>query len=48
MMSNTPILVAVLVALLAGTVVIGNLFPRNVSFLPGMRYYAGNWGTTLW
>jgi len=20
-----------------------NLFPRKVSFLPGMRYYAGNW-----
>jgi hypothetical protein len=29
-------------------VVIGNLFPRKVSFLPGMRYYAGNWDTTLW
>ena len=27
---------------------IGNLFPRKVSFLPGMRYYAGNWDTTLW
>ncbi len=26
----------------------GNLFPRKVSFLPGMRYYAGNWDTTLW
>ncbi|MDT5359150.1 MAG: hypothetical protein QOC69_912, partial [Mycobacterium sp.] len=32
----------------AGTVVLGNLFPRKVSFLPGMRYYAGNWDTTLW
>jgi hypothetical protein len=31
-----------------GCVVIGNLFPRKVSFLPGMRYYAGNWDTTLW
>jgi Transmembrane protein of unknown function (DUF3556) len=29
-------------------VVVGNLFPRKVSFLPGMRYYAGNWDTTLW
>ncbi|MEY8015356.1 DUF3556 domain-containing protein [Mycobacterium servetii] len=36
------------VALIAGTVVVGNLFPRKVSFLPGMRYYAGNWDTTLW
>jgi hypothetical protein len=40
-----PILLFVVVA---GTVVTGNLFPRKVSFLPGMRYYAGNWDTTLW
>ena len=38
----------VLFAVSAGTVVIGNLFPRKVSFLPGMRYYAGNWDTSLW
>ena len=38
----------VLFCVVAGTVVIGNLFPRKVSFLPGMRYYAGNWDTTLW
>ena len=38
----------VLFAVVAGTVVIGNLFPRKVSFLPGMRYYAGNWDTTQW
>jgi Transmembrane protein of unknown function (DUF3556) len=38
----------VLFVVVAGTVVIGNLFPRKVSFLPGMRYYAGNWDTTLW
>jgi Transmembrane protein of unknown function (DUF3556) len=37
-----------LFAVIAGTVVIGNLFPRKVSFLPGMRYYAGNWDTTVW
>ena len=29
-------------------VVVGNLSPRKVSFLPGLRYYAGNWDTTLW
>lgn len=40
-----PILLFVVVA---GTVALGNLFPRKVSFLPGMRYYAGNWDTTLW
>ncbi|WP_285032330.1 DUF3556 domain-containing protein [Mycolicibacterium sp. lyk4-40-TYG-92] len=38
----------VLFAVVAGTVVVGNLFPRKVSFLPGMRYYAGNWDTSLW
>jgi hypothetical protein len=40
-----PILLFLVVA---GTVVTGNLLPRKVSFLPGMRYYAGNWDTTLW
>jgi len=38
----------VLFAVVAATVVIGNLYPRKVSFLPGMRYYAGNWDTGLW
>src|SRR5690349_21692595 len=37
-----------LLMVLAGTVVLGNLFPRKISFLPGMRYYAGNWDTSLW
>src|ERR1700761_1274273 len=44
---TTP-LPLLLFAVVAGTVVAGNLFPRKVSFLPGMRYYAGNWDTTLW
>ena len=43
-----PVPVAMLFAVVAGTVVLGNLFPRKVSFLPGMRYYAGNWDTSLW
>lgn len=37
-----------LFVVVAGTVIVGNLFPRKVSFLPGMRYYAGNWDTGLW
>ncbi|CAM2910767.1 hypothetical protein BST27_10415 [Mycobacterium intermedium] len=45
---NNPAPVAVLFLVLAGTVVIGNLYPHKVSFLPGMRYYAGNWDTTIW
>ena len=44
----TSPLPALLLLVLAGTVALGNLFPRKVSFLPGMRYYAGNWDTTLW
>ena len=26
----------------------GNIFPEKISFLPAMRYYAGNWATSLW
>ena len=44
---TTPLPI-LLFAVVACTVVLGNLFPRKVSFLPGMRYYAGNWDTTLW
>jgi hypothetical protein len=44
---TTP-LPLLLFAVVAGIVVTGNLLPRKVSFLPGMRYYAGNWDTTLW
>jgi Transmembrane protein of unknown function (DUF3556) len=45
---DDPLLIALLVA--GGVVipVIGNLWPEKVSFLPGMRYYAGNWATSLW
>ena len=28
--------------------VVGNLRPDKISFLPSMRYYAGNWATTMW
>lgn len=44
---TTPLPI-VLFVVVAGTVVLGNLFPRKISFLPGMRYYAGNWDTTQW
>lgn len=45
---GNPVPVVILPVVLAGVVLLGNLFPRKVSFLPGMRYYAGNWDTTLW
>lgn len=41
-----PILL--LMTVVVTTVVIGNLAPARVSFLPGMRYYAGNWDTSYW
>jgi hypothetical protein len=43
-----PLPVIALMAVVVGTVVLGNLFPGKVSFLPAMRYYAGNWDTSLW
>jgi len=42
-----PLPVLLFVAM-AGLVIAGNMFPQKISFLPGMRYYAGNWDTTLW
>jgi hypothetical protein len=44
---QSPWMVAVLAGA-AAVVVLGNLFPAKVSFLPAMRYYAGNWATSLW
>ncbi len=45
---TNPLPIGVLFVVIAGIVVLGNLSPRKVSFLPAMRYYAGNWDTTLW
>jgi hypothetical protein len=45
---NNPVPVAILFIAIAGIVILGNLFPRKISFLPAMRYYAGNWDTALW
>jgi hypothetical protein len=44
---TTP-LPLILFAVMVAVVIMGNLMPRKISFLPGMRYYAGNWDTTLW
>jgi len=43
-----PVLVFAIVLAAAGVVVTGNFFPKQFSFLPSMRYYAGNWATSLW
>lgn len=37
-----------LVVVLVAVPLLGNLFPARVSFLPAMRYYAGNWAFSVW
>ena len=44
----SPLLLAALVLGLFTFPVLGNFFPAQISFLPSMRYYAGNWATTQW
>lgn len=43
-----PVPVTVLLAVVALAIITGNLAPTRISFLPAMRYYAGNWDTSLW
>ncbi len=38
----------IIAAVGVGLPVLGNLRPDLVSFLPAMRYYAGNWATSQW
>ncbi|MEE6138830.1 DUF3556 domain-containing protein [Mycobacterium sp. 050128] len=45
---QSPLLLAILVVALAVVPILGNLFPQQFSFLPAMRYYAGNWATSVW
>ena len=43
-----PLLMVILAVVGVGIPVLGNLRPDLVSFLPSMRYYAGNWATSQW
>ncbi len=45
---HSPALIAVLASSLIVVPVVGNFFPRWVSFLLSMRYYAGNWAYSIW
>jgi hypothetical protein len=45
---DAPALGIVLLICLVVIPVIGNLRPDRISFLPAMRYYAGNWAVSLW
>lgn len=37
-----------LALVLVGVPIAGNVWPSRVSFLPSMRYYAGNWAYSVW
>jgi hypothetical protein len=43
-----PLLLVILAITCVGLPVLGNFRPDLVSFLPAMRYYAGNWATSQW
>ncbi len=45
---QSPLLAVLLLAALVVVPVLGNLFPARISFLPSMRYYAGNWPWSIW
>ncbi len=45
---SDPLLIGLLLLGLVVLPVVGNLFPRYVSFLLSMRYYAGNWAYSFW
>ncbi|MEZ4454896.1 MAG: DUF3556 domain-containing protein [Nannocystaceae bacterium] len=45
---GSPPLAVALAVLLIGVPVLGNLYPRAISFLMAMRYYAGNWAYGVW
>jgi len=45
---DEPLLIAMIAVVCVGLPVLGNFRPDKISFLPSMRYYAGNWATTQW
>ncbi|HYF24841.1 MAG TPA: DUF3556 domain-containing protein [Baekduia sp.] len=45
---DDPLLGVILATSLVGVVALGNMRPDLISFLPSMRYYAGNWATSQW
>ena len=45
---GSPVLAVILALALIGVPLVGNLWPARVSFLPAMRYYAGNWAWSVW
>ncbi|OBJ49157.1 DUF3556 domain-containing protein [Mycobacterium sp. 1423905.2] len=44
---RSPLLLTLIAAAVV-VVIVGNMFPKKISFLPAMRYYAGNWASSVW
>jgi hypothetical protein len=47
-LTQMPLLLAALLFSLVAVPAFGNFVPARVSFLPSMRYYAGNWAYNIW
>jgi hypothetical protein len=45
---HSALLIGLLLLALLVIPVLGNLFPKWISFLLGMRFYAGNWKYSVW
>lgn len=45
---DNPLLIAILIIVGVLIPIVGNFRPDKISFLPAMRYYAGNWATSQW
>jgi hypothetical protein len=45
---SDPLLIALIALWGVAMPILGSLRPDKASFLPAMRYYAGNWATTQW
>jgi hypothetical protein len=45
---NNPVLIGLFFIVYGCLPVIGNLYPKYVSFLMSMRYYAGTWAYSVW
>ncbi|MEL6251270.1 MAG: DUF3556 domain-containing protein [Bacteroidota bacterium] len=45
---GSPVLITALLICLLALQLLGNFYPRAVSFLISMRYYAGNWPYSVW
>ncbi|MFD9615644.1 DUF3556 domain-containing protein, partial [Streptomyces sp. NPDC059083] len=45
---SNPLLIALLGVGVVGVVMLGNVRPDLISFVMGMRYYAGTWPASLW